>query len=277
MTKLILSLIASSVLVSCGFEVVDTGNRGIQIRYGEVIGEPLPEGFYWYNPFTTSIKEFNVQETKWEAVTPIFTKDTQRVDVTFAVRYHPEYALVGKLFREVGREHDLAEKVVQPMVVGALKDAVGRVIADELVSKREDVKNSALLEVREHLRERGVNVTDLQFTNLDFDDAYEKAVEEKVVATQDAQKAKNVSVQIAEQAKQTVMTAQAAAEAMRIKSQALAQNHGLVEFEAVQKWDGALPQIILGGGSIPFIDMKSITGSKKAKNGGEATGEVAFR
>ena len=51
--------------------------------------------------------------------------------------------------------------------------------------------------------------------NLDFDDAYEKAVEAKVVAIQRAAEAKNETVQIEEQAKQTVKTAQAEAEAGR--------------------------------------------------------------
>ena len=68
---------------------------------------------------------------------------------------------------------------------------------------------------------------------------------------------KNETVRIEEEAKQTVKTAQAEAEAMRIKSQALSQNKGLVEFEIAKKWDGKLPVYMMGN-SVPLIDFKSL-------------------
>ena len=61
---------------------------------------------------------------------------------------------------------------------------------------------------------------------FDFDDAYEHAVEQKVVAIQSAQQAKNETVRIEEQAKQTIVTAKAQAEAMTIQSEALSKNKG---------------------------------------------------
>ena len=257
MKNVILILIALS-LSACGFEVVNTGYRGVKTRFGEVIGEPLPEGLHFYNPFTTSITEFKVQEEKWSEKTEIFTKDTQRVDVEFTVVYYPDPKFVNVIYKEIGREYALGEKIIKPVVLGSLKDAIGSVIADELVSKREAVTRNSLKEIQDNLKARHVFVTDLQFTNLDFDDAYERAVEQKVVAIQDAQKAKNETVKIEEQAKQTLKTAEAAATAMRIKSQALQQNKGLVEFEAVQKWDGKLPQYMFGSNSTPFIDLRSL-------------------
>lgn len=257
LTPIALILMLAS-LTACGIEVVDTGARGVKTRFGEVVGDPLPEGLYFYNTFTSRIIEYEVREDKWSDKTAIFTKDTQRVDIEFSVVYFPDPKRVHHLYRDVGRTKDLAEKIIKPVVLGSIKDAIGQVIADELVSKREIVTKEALREVQENLKSRHVIVTDLQFTNLDFDDAYEKAVEEKVVAIQKAQRAKNETVTIEEQAKQKVTTAQAEAEAMRIKSQALAQNKGLVEFEAVQKWDGKLPQYMFGSQTMPFIDLRGL-------------------
>nr|BFD58932.1 SPFH domain-containing protein [Bdellovibrio sp. CKG001] len=257
--KHLLWLIVALNLTACGFEQVDTGYRGVQTRFGEVVGEPLPEGLHFYNPFTSDITEISVREEKIEGKTSIFTKDTQRTDIEYAVTWYPIQSAVGTLFKEIGREHEIEQKIVVPVVLGSMKDAIGKVIADELNGKREAVTKSALEQIRENLKasNRPIVITDLQFTNVDFDDAYEKAVEEKVVAIQMAQKAKNETVQIEETAKQTVLTAKAAAEAMRIKSQALAQNKGLVQYELVQKWDGALPQYMFGN-SVPMIDFKSL-------------------
>ncbi len=60
-----------------------------------------------------------------------------------------------------------------------------------------------------------------------------------------------------ENAKQQVIAAKAEAESMTIRSQALSQNKGLVEYEAVQKWDGKMPQYMLGNGTMPFVSIGS--------------------
>ena len=148
------------------------------------------------------------------------------------------------------------QTVIAPAILGSLKDAIGQYIADDLVSKREAVKQVAQKEISDALKARDVTVTRLDLVNLDFDDAYEQAVESKVVAIQRAAEEKNKTVQVEEQAKQTVKAAEAQATSMRIRSQALSQNKNLVEYEAVQKWDGKLPQYQLGG-STPFIDLRS--------------------
>lgn len=248
-------------LTACGFETVGTGHRGIKTRFGEVIGPALPEGLYFYNPITTSIHEYSVRQETWTDKTEIFTKDTQRVLVEFAITFYPEPAAVPELYKSFGSERDLVTKVVKPTVLGSIKDSIGQVIADELVQKRETVSKAALDATRENLsgHNRSVVVTDLQFTNLDFDDAYERAVEEKVVAIQNANTAKNKTVQVQEQAKQTILTAEAEAQAMKIKSAALAQNKGLVQFEAVRKWDGRLPSFMMGNSSTPILDLRALT------------------
>lgn len=258
MKKLMSLACLATLLSSCGFEVVDTGFRGVETRLGAVQGEPLPEGLHFYNPFTSTIMEYSVRQEKWEETTSIFTRDTQNVTVKFAVVYYADPLHVHTLFKDVGRLDALTEKIIKPVVLGSIKDAIGEVIADELVMKRELVTKAALKEVVENLALKHVIVTDLQFVNLDFDDAYEKAVEDKVVAIQQAQKAKNETVRIMEEANQTVKTAQAEAESMRIKSQALAQNKGLVEFELAKKWNGSLPTYMFGN-SVPMIDLKSLT------------------
>jgi len=256
MKKIILATLLLT-LSSCGFEVVDTGYRGVKTTFGAINGDPLPEGLHFYNPFTSSITEFSVKQEKWADKTPIFTKDTQKVEVEFAVVYYADPARVHELYRDVGKLSQLEEKIIKPVVLGSIKDAIGSIIADELVMKRETVTREALREVQENLKEKNVMVTDLQFTNLDFDDAYEQAVEEKVVAIQQAQKAKNYSVTVEEQARQTVTSAKAQAEAMRIQSEALSHNKGLVEYEIAKKWDGKLPQYMFGG-SVPMINLNGI-------------------
>jgi len=253
------ALLAIVLLAMVACTQVDTGHRGIEVQWKEVTGEPKKEGLYFYNPIKTSIIQMSVKEEKYAGKTSIFTKDTQRTDVEFAVIWSIEPGHVGNLFKDIGNQDQIEDKILRPVVLGSVKDAIGQIIADDLISKRESATQSALDTIRRNLESRHIKISDLQFTDIDFDDNYERAVEEKVVAIQQAQKAKNETVRVKEVAAQTVMTATAQAEAMRIKSAALAQNKGLVEFELAQKWDGKLPQYMFGN-STPMINFKAIGG-----------------
>ena len=251
----VLSLLFLSLLVtSCGFEVVDTGRRGVLTRFGKVTGEPLDEGLHFYNPITSNIVELSVREEKIEDNTLAFTRDTQTVAISYSLTFNPSPTKIGVLYQNLGREW--ADKIVKPLVLQSVKDVVGQYVADDLVSKREEARAKSFEELKANLAQRDVAVTQLAFTNLDFDDAYEKAVEAKVVAIQNAARAKNATVEVEEQARQKVIAAQAEAKSMQIRSEALSQNKSLVEYEAVQKWDGKLPSYMMGN-SVPFINMSA--------------------
>lgn len=254
--KLLLLLIIAPLLQSCGMEQIDEGYRGIKQVWGKVDETALIPGFYWYNPISTDVFEMSVREEKIADTTACFTKDTQLVQVAYNVTYYPDPASIAKIYSQFGREWE--NKIITPAILGSLKDAIGQYIADDLVSQREIVKTAAQNEIITALAERKVTVTRLDITNLDFDDAYEAAVEQKVVAIQKAQEAKNTTVRVKEEATQKIETAKADAEAMRIKANALTQNKNLVGYEAVQKWDGELPKIILGNGSIPMLDLAGV-------------------
>jgi len=251
----IVSLILA-VCSSCGFKQINEGNRGIKLVWGKFEGEALGPGMYFFNPISTSIIPLEVFEKKFEGTTYCYTKDTQTVSVNFVVGYYPDPAAIGKIYRQFGLGWE--SKILSPTILGNLKDAIGLYIADDLVSKREAVKASAQEQITQALADRHIFITRLDITNLDFDDAYEKAVEQKVVAIQQAQEAKNRTIKVQEEAKQVIEQAKAEAEAMRIKTQAISQNNNLVSYEAVLRWNGALPTIMLGNQSIPFINFDKL-------------------
>ena len=253
--KFLLILVAIG-LSACGVEQVDEGFRGIETKWGRVVGDPLSPGLYFYNPVSTSIFEMSVREEVLSGKTSVFTRDTQKVEVEYAVTFYPKQEKIGGLYSQFGKMWPSI--IISPAILGSLKDAIGQQIADDLVSKREQVKKSAEDELKSALGDRNVIVTRLDFTNLDFDDQYEAAVEAKVVAIQRAAEAKNKTIQVEEEAKQIVKTAEASAQSMRIKTQALSQNKALVDYEAVQRWDGKLPQIMMGEKSLPMIDLRSL-------------------
>lgn len=254
MKKLTLLALTTVLLSSCGFSIVQEGYRGIETNWGKVLGDPLMPGLHFYNPVSDSVFQMDVQEQQLSGKEECFTRDTQSIMISYSLTYYPKQEQIGKLYSQFGLKW--VDKIVLPPLQTALKDVIGLFVADDIISKREEARTAAFKDVVETLAARNIVATRLDFTNLDFRDEYEKAVEEKVVAIQHAAGAKNKTVQVREEAEQKILAAKADAEAMRIKSQALSQNKGLVQYEAVQKWDGKLPVNMYGGSVTPFINLK---------------------
>ncbi|MBC86863.1 MAG: hypothetical protein CL677_06750 [Bdellovibrionaceae bacterium] len=249
----IVLMIFASGIAGCGFSIVDTGHRGIKTRFGKVVSEPLPEGFYFHNPFTTKIIEMDIRVQKWSRKTLGYTKDIQNVEVNFTVNYQPDPTHMANFYKEVGQDWDA--KLLPQIIEGKIKEIIGQYDAVKLVSDRQDATAKMLEQIRMAMEAAHIQMVNFEITNLDYNDAFENAVEAKVVAIQNAEESKNKTVRIREEAEQQIIAAKAEAESMRIRARALSQNKSLVEYEAVQKWDGKLPEYMMGG-SVPFIKIK---------------------
>lgn len=235
------------------FEVVDTGHRGIQVRFGKVEGGSLDEGLYFINPFTTNIVEMDTRTQRLEHKEMAYTKDVQQATISYVVNFNLDKTAAHIIYQEVGR--DWEEKLVPQVISGTVKNVIGKWDAVDLVSNRDKASVAIEEAVRNALSLQHVTVTKFEITEIDYNDEFEKAVENKVTAIQNAIAEQNRTVQIQEQATQKVISAKAEAESMAIRAQALTQNKALVEYEAVMKWDGKLPQYMLGNGALPFINV----------------------
>lgn len=238
-----------------GVTIVDTGHRGVETHFGKVVGESLPEGIYFYNPFTTSIAEMDVRVQKYDVETEAYTRDVQQGKLHIVVNYNLEKTKAHEMLVNVG--NDWEDKLIPQAVNGTVKAVIGKWDAVDLIANRSKAQEDIQTMLVEALASRDVHVTRVEIANIDYSDEFEKAVEAKVTAIQTAEQEKNKTVQIQEQAKQKVFTAKAEAESMAIRAQALTQNAALVQYEAVQKWDGKLPVYMLGN-STPFLNVSPV-------------------
>lgn len=249
---IICTIILLFSISSCGFTIVNAGHRGIQITLGKVKEQSMEEGIYFYNPLTSDMIEMDVRTQKKPIQTPVYTKDVQQAQLTGVVNYNLDKTKAHVIYEEVGREWD--EVLVTQVVEASIKNVIGKWDAVDLVANRDSASAAIKKSIMAGLDNRGVTVSHFEITNIDFADAFENAVEAKVVAIQRASEAENKTVQVEEEAKQKVIAAKAEAESMRIRAAALSQNKSLVQYEAVQKWDGKMPQYMLGD-SMPLINL----------------------
>ena len=246
------ALSCAALLSACGFEIVDTGHRGVETRFGEVVSQALPEGLYFYNPFTSNIIQLDTRLLRYDDHTGMYTKDVQQAQVKFTLNYRLNAEHAHIIFKEVGRDWD--NKLVPQVVYGNLKEVIGKWNAVELIGNRDKAQIEAFEQIRASLADKHVSVVSFEITDIEYTPQFEKSVEDKVIAEQRAIEEQNRTKQIEEQAKQKVLSAQAEAESIKIRAAALAQNARLVELEAVQRWDGHLPQYMMGS-SVPFISL----------------------
>ena len=242
------------ILSACGFEIVDTGHRGVETKFGKVVGETLDEGLHFYNPLTSNVVELDVRTKRWDSkgVTP--TKDIQQATIHFTSNYNLKKSAVHEVYQNVGTEW--ADKLIPQVINGALKDSIGKWDAVDLIANWSNaalqVQNSAATE----LDKQGITMSNFEITDITFQKDFMAAVENKVKAIQKAQEAQNNTIRIEEEAKQKVIAAKGEAEAIRVRAEAIASNPKLIEYEAVQRWDGVLPRMTMGNnGAVPFISV----------------------
>lgn len=258
--KKLIYIIALLGLASCG-EIIDSGHRGVEVKFGKVSNKVLTEGFYFYFPFTTSIKEIDARVQKLVVDSETYTKDIQTAKIRYVINGSIDGSKVNELYRDIGigsegiSNPNFRDKIVIPVIEGEVKSVIGLWTATDLIANREKATSQIFERIKTKLALKNVILTNFQIINIDYADEFEKAVENKVVAIQRAEEAKNKTAQIKEEAQQKIISSKAEAESMRIRANALSQNKNLVEYEAVQKWNGVLPQYMLGN-SIPFINIK---------------------
>lgn len=256
----LVTLLLITFIVICNpIAIVGVGERGVKVTLGKVSPESYVEGIHLITPFISKIKNMDVKTQKTYIETDLYTKDIQQAKISYVINYNLQPQNAHKMYREVGTGY--VDNILMPVVEGTIKDVIGRWNAQDLVANRESATIDILGKLQKQLEPRYINVTGFQITDINYSGGFERAIESKVTAEQEALKAKNRTVQIQEEAKQKLISAEAEAKSMQIRATALTQNKALVEYEAVQKWDGHLPQYMMGN-TVPFLNLS--TGDRKS-------------
>ena len=251
----LLALLAMIVVITVfsSFYTIKSTERGVLSTFGKISPGVIDDGLHVKIPFIQTIKKVNVQQKKFDGKENSYTRDVQTSEVQYTINYDLVRENVNNLIKNVG--DDYHNRIVVPFIRSAMKEAFGNFAATEIVENRDAVRREIENTLRHTLDSNYFLNIQFQLVDIDFDDDFENAIKEKQVAEQQALKAKNVTIQIEEQAKQTKIRAEADAEAIRIKAKALESNPKLVEYEAVQRWDGKMPEYMMGN-SLPLINIK---------------------
>ena len=253
---LIISILAIIFILDL-FYIIPAGNRGVLMTFGKPSMDAKGEGLHIKVPLLQSVAKMEIKTQKYEADLTAASKDLQDVKTKIAINYHLLDTEVPKIYRDIGKNY--ADKLIQPLEQETNKEVTAKYTAEELITRRSEVRGQMKDKLIEKLRDRGIIVEEVSIVNFEFSPSFTLAIEAKVTAEQSALTARNKLEQVKFEASQKIEEAKGKAEAINIEGMALRQNPQIIGLKFLEKWDGILPKVT--GGSIPFFDVNQFMGS----------------
>ena len=267
-------------LAASSFVVVDAGYVGVVKRLGAVQPEFLPEGFHFKAPFVDAVQKFDVRLSKAESDAGASSKDLQVVRTKIAVQYSMNAALMPMTLQRIGTRLVVEKTLVDPAIMESVKAITALYTAEQLITKRDEVKNRIQAQIdsflNETLREKeligSLTIANIAITDFDFSAEFNRAIEEKVRAEQEALKAKNEKLKRVTQAEAAAaektlaadamayeieVQSKARADAIEREAKALKDNPQLIQLRIAEKWNGVLPRFT-GSEAIPLLSIEGM-------------------
>lgn len=244
-----------AVVGASSFTVISAGHTGVQVTLGEVNPNPLTEGVHFVNPIS-QVKDVDVRLQKAELKgANAGTKDLQVVHTDIVINYRLDPLKVPHIYKEYGLNVD--EKVLGPGVNEAFKSVTGHYTSEELVTKRDIVSAEILQHLVAKMAPFNITVSNVSLVNFGFSQAYQAAIESKVIATQQTAKAEQDLARIKVEAASRIAQADGEAKAIAIQAAAIQSNGGenYVKLQWIEKWDGKMPTTMVGGDSKTMMNI----------------------
>lgn len=259
-------LIALTV-IGGSFYTVDQGERGVITRNGAVIGTAEP-GLGFKMPIIDSIREINVQtQAQLYKGVMVYSRDQQNASLQVSVNYRLATDQVEKIYSEYGGQDGIVTRLLDRQVPEEVKNVFGQFNAVTAIQERTRLSTEVQTAIQKAAGSSMLIVESVQIENIDFSDAYEQSIEQRMLAEVEVQKVQQNAQREKVQAEIAVIQAKAQADAVKLqgdaeahainaRGKALRDNPSLVELVQAEKWDGKLPTTMVPGQTVPFINVK---------------------
>jgi len=208
-------------LIFGSFTTIPAGHRGVVIRFQAVTGTILDEGLQMKLPFIDSVVKMEIRTQKYEIPSAAITKDLQDVSTTIALNWRLDPGMAAEVYRTLGLE--FIDRIAAPAIQETIKQVTAEYNAEDLILKREAVKNIIFEGLAERLRERGIIAEILMITDFKFSDTFTAAIEAKVAAFQAVLEAEHKLERVKVEAQQREAEAKGEADARIAKAKGEAE------------------------------------------------------
>jgi len=274
------------LLLFSSVRVIEAGEVGIKTEFGKVV-DVLEPNIHFVIPVMNDVKYLSTQIQKFETGASAASNDLQVVDTQIAVNYriNGDTDSLMILWERFRGNHEI--RIIAPLLQEVVKANTAKFNAEELITKRVELKSRIVDDLEQKLAPYGIDVVEVSITDLNFSPEFDAAIEAKVVAEQTLQKekidleTKKIEVQklVAQQnataealiiqasadAKAKVLRAEGEAEAKIINAEAEAEaitkitesiSDPYVRYYYVSQWNGVLPKVL--GDNAIILDLEGL-------------------
>ncbi len=241
--KIVIIAIIILVLVIVGFNsftVVQAGHTGVVVNLGKVSEQVLEEGLHFKIPFVSQIVQVDNRVMKTEVESNAASKDLQNISSKVSINYRVNRSSSADIYKNVGS--DFTNVIVNPAIQECVKSVAAKYTAEQLITNRATVSTEMEEAISQKINPYGLSIEVFNIVNFDFSEEFNKAIEAKQTAQQEALKAEQDLARIKVEAEQTIEKAKAEAEAYNLKNAQLTDKVIMMEF--VEKWDGKMPSVV---------------------------------
>ncbi|MBG1262677.1 prohibitin family protein [Nostoc commune] len=256
-------VLATLVLLGLNsFIIINPGQAGVISILGRARNGALLEGIHAKPPFISVIDVYDLTVQKFEVPAESSTKDLQNLSARFAINFRLDPIKVVEVRRKQGTLANIVSKIIAPQTQEAFKIAAARRTVEEAITKRSELKEDFDEALGDRLDKYGIIVLDTSVVDLAFSPEFARAVEEKQIAEQRAQRAVYVAREAEQEAQADVNRAKGRAEAQRLLAETLKAQGGqlVLQKEAIEAWKSGgaqMPKVLVMGGDsksgVPFI------------------------
>ena len=242
---------------------VDQGERAVVLRLGATVGEDGP-GLHFKLPWVNTVHKITVQNqnrryTKLET----YSRDQQSADLTVSVTFMASDP--SAVYSQYGDLEGAVSRLIDPRVMSGVKTIFGQYDAVRAIQERAALNTDIAAAITSAIT-GPIQIVSVQVENIDFSDAYEQSVEQRMLAQVEIQKREEnlrttqVEAEIARtkaegEANAIRLRGEAEGAAIKARGDALRANADLVQLQAVEKWDGKLPTTMVPGSALPFVNL----------------------
>lgn len=211
---------------------VDAGHRAVKFsRFTGMGNTHYNEGTHLLMPWVERPIVYDVRTRPRTIVSLTGSRDLQMVNISVRTLSRPDSNKLDLIYSTLGRDFD--EKVLPSIVNETLKSVVAQFNASQLVMQREEVSRLIRQRLVERAKDFNIFLDDVSITHLNFSPEYERAVESKQVAQQQAERARFRVLKAQEEKKNIIIKAMGEQEAAKMIGEAIKNNPGFVELRRI--------------------------------------------
>lgn len=258
--------ILAALLVFVGFNafiIINPGQAGVLSILGKAQDGALLEGIHFKPPIVSTVDVYDVTVQKFEVPAQSSTKDLQDLTASFAINFRLDPLKVVEIRRTQGTLQNIVAKIIAPQTQESFKVAAAKRTVEEAITKRTELKEDFDNALNSRLDKYGIIVLDTSVVDLTFSPEFARAVEEKQIAEQRAQRGVYIAQEAEQQAQADINRARGKAEAQRLLAETLNAQGGILvlQKEAIEAWregGSQMPKVLISSGNsangnIPFI------------------------